>query len=96
MPERPTYPKSTCCIPGCPRWSQKFPGEWLCARHWKMVPKAWRAVLRRAWKRERTTYDAERANPGPMTTPAADLAYLAARRLWARAKRYVILKEAGH
>lgn len=85
MRERPTYPKSTCCIPGCPRWSRKFPGEWLCARHWRMIPLPRRRVLRRSWQRERQC----------QFGIAGDRAYLSAQRLWARAKRFVIFREAG-
>jgi hypothetical protein len=45
--ERPTYPKSTCCIAGCPRWSRRFKGEWICAQHWRSVP----LPIRQGWRK---------------------------------------------
>lgn len=79
MAERPTYAKSTCCILGCPKWSRKFPGEWLCGRHWRMVRKSCRAALNTLWRRSiRTMHD-----------------YRLERRLWAHAVRQVSLREAG-
>ncbi len=79
MTERPIYPKSTCCAPGCPRWSRMYPGEWLCGRHWKMVPRRLRRALRVLWKRRPWTM-----RDGRLET-----------RLWAHARRRVILQEAG-
>lgn len=95
MTERPTYPKSTCCIPGCTRWSRKFPGEWLCARHWRMLPRASRTVLRRAWKREADAIASNQAQLDRPTYYAAMRAMYAEDRLWARAKRFLIFREAG-
>lgn len=95
MTERPTYPKSTCCIPGCQRWSRKFPGEWLCARHWRMIPRARRAVLNRAWKRWNAAYSAYEAQQEKRPWQSAMRAERSAQRIWARAKRFVIFREAG-
>lgn len=47
MVDRPRYPRSTCCVPGCTRWSTLFQHEWLCARHWKSVPLELRKFFRR-------------------------------------------------
>ena len=43
MPERPTYEKSSCCVPFCRRTSRRFKGEWICADHWKLVPRTLKA-----------------------------------------------------
>jgi hypothetical protein len=95
MTARRTYPKSTCCIPGCPRWSRLFPGEWLCARHWRMVPRRCRGALRKVWA-------ALRDMPGPESTRGGSPERLRwaryrslDRRLWDHAVRRVILQEAG-
>jgi len=47
------HPKRFCEVPGCPRWSRRFPGEHLCGRHWMAVPKAKRRVLARVHRRMR-------------------------------------------
>lgn len=40
MAERPTYPKSSCCVPFCRRTSRRFKEEWICGEHWKLVPQS--------------------------------------------------------
>ena len=52
MTERRVFPRSTCCVPGCPRWSRRFPGEWLCAAHWRMVRPILRRALNRVWRKQ--------------------------------------------
>lgn len=49
---RPTYPRVECLAPGCRRGTTRIkphadgsPGEWVCADHWRTVPKAWRQRL---------------------------------------------------
>lgn len=39
MAERPRYPRSGCLVPFCRRTSTLFEREWLCADHWKLVPR---------------------------------------------------------
>lgn len=95
MAERPVYAKSMCCIPGCPRWSRRFPREWLCAGHWRLLPRTWRVILRRTWSRESAWIDLNRANGDRHSYVAALRAIHAERRLWGRAKRFLILHEAG-
>ena len=76
---RPTYQKSTCAVMGCPSWSRRFPGEWLCAKHWRLVPKTLKATLRRNWRRSPYTMRAHRAGE----------------RLWRRAVRLATMAAAG-
>ena len=95
MSERRRYPKSTCCIPGCKRWSRLFPGEWICVAHWRLLPRSWRAALRRSWERERTAYERHEADQTRGPYVSALRARQASSRLWARAKRRVIFAEAG-
>lgn len=30
-----------CLVPGCPHWTARYPegGEWICAEHWRLVPR---------------------------------------------------------
>ena len=41
-----TYPKQTCAVFGCKRWSRKYPPDWefLCGEHWQSVPKKYRRL----------------------------------------------------
>lgn len=95
MTEHPTYERSTCCVAGCPRWSRRFPGEWMCARHWRMIPGRCRRALLKVWAEWKTmpTYFSE-VPKGDLRRRWARLAWLDG-RLWAHAKRAVILREAG-
>lgn len=43
------YPKTTCISPGCTRYTTRMPpgdeddpNEWICARHWALIPKSWK------------------------------------------------------
>lgn len=87
MTERPTYPKSTCCIPGCPRWSRKYAAdvEWICGRHWRAAPRRVRRALSKLWREWEPRLARE---PG-------DRAWRLNDRLWQHLKRAVILREAG-
>jgi hypothetical protein len=99
MTERPTYQKSTCCIPGCPRWSRKFPPgeEWICARHWRAMPRRCRRALLKVWQRLRDLYSVYegRTNWTPLLAHRYDQAERLSGRLWDHGKRRVILGEAG-
>lgn len=58
MPER-----RGCIVPFCPRWSRRFDDEWICADHWRLVPraqKALRTALRRRWRARWAKLEAER------------------------------------
>jgi hypothetical protein len=90
---RQQYERRTCCIAGCPSWSRRFPGEFMCAHHWRMVRPLLRRALRKAWRRLK---DARRN--GDDTAAAARRYYRAfevERALWSHAKRSVIMREAG-
>lgn len=75
-----------CCVPFCRRTTKagRF-GEWICAKHWPLVPaslKRRRAELRRIARR---TLDADRL----ARISAADA------RLWERCKRAAVEMAAG-
>lgn len=93
MTERPTYPKSTCCIPGCQKWSRKFPCEWMCGRHWRQVRPLLRRTLLRLWRRERDLWSF--SEPTKEQRQARLRLALCHDRLWARAVRSVTMTEAG-
>jgi len=99
MTKRPTYPKSTCCIPGCTRWSRKFPGEWLCGRHWGMVPRRCRRALNKVWKARHDLWAFDAATPRSQVHEDELKLWRRldrlAERLWAHARRAVILRDAG-
>lgn len=96
MAERRTYPKSTCCVPGCPRWSRKFPHEWLCGRHWKMVPRRYRRALNKVWARLTEIYLTNQPDgPHGAARVAWERAEVLGDRLWSHATRAAILREAG-
>ena len=50
MTARPVYDRKTCSVPGCTRWSRRFPFEWICGDHWRMIRASRRGVLRRLWR----------------------------------------------
>lgn len=50
MTEKTIYPRSTCCVAGCERWSRKYPGEWICGRHWRLIRASRRRALRKLWR----------------------------------------------
>lgn len=95
MTERPTYPKSTCCVPGCPRWSRRFPGEWLCARHWKIVPRRLRRALTKLWAEWGAMGHVHSEIVDPEARRRWRRLHWLDRKLWAHAKRRVVLWEAG-
>lgn len=43
----------SCCVPGCRRTTRKFYTEWICAKHWGLIPKAVRQVYQRAKRRHK-------------------------------------------
>lgn len=51
-----THPKSTCCIMGCTRWSRRYPHEWMCGTHWRLVRRREKSLFRRIWKRKAALY----------------------------------------
>lgn len=54
------YPRVNCSIPGCGRGTTRLrpgwdpdtngPVEWICGRHWRLVPKEWKRRRRLLWK----------------------------------------------
>lgn len=98
MTERQTFPKSTCCIPGCPRWSRKFEAgcAWICYRHWRMAPRRCRRALTKAWRARNDALSRWRGSE--RTDEVRDLWNRLDRlseRLWTHMTRRVILQEAG-
>jgi hypothetical protein len=93
MVSRPDYHKTTCCIMGCKSWSRKFRGEWMCARHWKMVGARERRLLRKIWRKRRDL--------GSLSTHTQDeidrdwSLYHLGEKLWARARDRVMGDCAG-
>lgn len=85
MPEKPVYPKSSCCIAGCARWSRKFnpASEWICGRHWRTLRPSRRRALLKLWRRMEGL--------AGMSDKNCLLEY----RLWRGAKREATLRAAG-
>lgn len=89
------HPKSGCCIPGCARWSRKFPPdqEWVCGRHWRYGRKAIKRALLKLWRRQDDVWSfseptlAQRMERRRMRILSA--------RLWSHLKRSIITREAG-
>ncbi len=76
-----------CCVPFCRRTTPRaaleavwIDPEWICADHWKSVPRQDRAIYARAKRKARRS--------GSLTTPALA-------RLWSRCKRVAIERVAG-
>lgn len=57
MDERPTYPKSGCCVPFCRRTSRRFKEEWICGDHWKLVPRDLKTFRTKRLKQIRLAFD---------------------------------------
>ncbi len=55
------YPQTTCCITGCPARSTRYPGEWMCGKHYRMRGRVLGAELNAARLRWRRTL---RRHPG--------------------------------
>ena len=77
MPER-----IRCCVPHCSRTHRNVEGfdEWICQRHWSLVPQQ----LRRVHNRIRRL----RRNGSPVSTKRAG-------HIWERCKRIAIEKGMG-
>lgn len=99
MPERPTYPKSSCCVPFCRRTSRRCKDEWICGDHWKLVPRALKTFRTKRLKLIRLQF--ERANAIATREEYFRACRLARRyeRLegatWRRMKRIAIEKATG-
>ena len=103
MSERTVRLRSSCYVPGCWRWSTRFEGDWLCAEHWRLVPrelKYLRTALRRRWRRRLAKAEAQHGAAGAKGT------WLALRRagcawnrgedaVWRRMKRAAVERAAG-
>lgn len=62
MPDGLGYPRSRCCVPFCRRTSTRFPQEWVCGEHWRLVDrdlKRFRTKQLRKITRLIERYDAE-------------------------------------
>ena len=55
MGSNPTTERLRCEVPGCRRTRKPDPliAEWICAKHWALVPKHWRRVFARSKRRGR-------------------------------------------
>lgn len=97
MPDGLGYPRSRCCVPFCRRTSTRFPQEWLCADHWRLVDrdlKRFRTkrlkALYRAWEKLEATV------PGSLSTAAAARRWHRSEDLiWRRMKHQAITRAAG-
>lgn len=108
MAERPTYPKSSCCVPFCRRTSRRFKEEWICGDHWKTVPTALKRfrtkrlkLVYRAWEKANAELGLAREK-GVGVREAYFKTYRAERRwlgiergTWCRMKRIAIEKATG-
>lgn len=95
MSARPRYPRSTCCIVGCGRWSTLFPGEWMCRDHWMSLSKDLRRLLKRSWRRHAAAWDLYQASQTKRPWQSERRTWAASERLWIRAKRIATEKAAG-
>jgi hypothetical protein len=88
MNQRPRYPRTGCIVPFCRKTSTLFPGEWVCADHWRLVDRALkqiRARLIRRFKRRGWIDDRRR---WPAVNQTLD-------GVWRRMKRQAIERAAG-
>lgn len=77
----PPYAKSTCVVPGCASWSRRYPGEWICGRHFRLVRPSLRRAVRKSWR-----LLSERITERQLKREA---------RLWAHVVRQATLRAAG-
>lgn len=87
MNEKP-YPRTGCVVPFCRHETTTMPGEWICAEHWRLVPRGMKDVRRRLlarWKR-RGLWTAGRK--GALRSRVLD-------RLWKRMKDAAIARAMG-
>ena len=96
----------SCCVPYCRRTVAKDRidphNEWLCQKHWRLVPRAVKAKKRladRIWNRANNRFLANyTAQECSFTEPQYQRALSAlnlARSLWARCKREAIERAVG-
>jgi hypothetical protein len=64
--------RTSCCIPGCRCSTKHAFYEWICSKHWRLVPKETRVVYARVKRLHRR---------GRKSTAAVW-------RIWDRCKRY--------
>lgn len=60
-------PRLACLVPFCRRTRHNREGfsEWICGKHWPLVPKRWRRYLtaaKRAWRRSPSEANAARCD----------------------------------
>lgn len=84
-PRRNIYPRTRCCVPGCKRTSTRFPDEWICGRHWSLVPKKMKKVLARIHRKCRRY---------PHMNRTVQRLMRAEERIWQRIRRAAI--ESAH
>lgn len=73
--------REPCCIVGCKRTTKHTYSEWICGKHWKLVPRHYRLVWRRLGRRWRST--------------GTKGSWYAGNRVWRRIKTHVSEKALG-
>lgn len=93
-----------CCAPFCRRTMRNDKGfiEWLCQKHWALVPRSTKAAYRTAKKRARAVLRRKPEYREYWTFPAGSPGRLSAVRMWRRldqawdnCKREAIERAAG-
>ncbi|MFC5509337.1 hypothetical protein [Bosea massiliensis] len=90
-----------CCVPFCRRTTAKPYSEWICGKHWPLVPKRVKLFRRRA----DASLDRARAAMAaildmsderyPDTMIALNKAHRRSQRAWERCKRFAIERAMG-
>jgi exonuclease I len=73
--------RTPCLVPFCGRTTKEPYSEWICGKHWKLVPARMKSLLRRLRARLRRRSD-------PKLTTMEN-------RTWQRCKRAVLERSAG-
>lgn len=108
MASKAIHPKRGCVVLGCHRTSRRFPNEWICGDHWRLVDREKKLLYRRLRRRYDQRWAALKAehDSHPVDSKAR---YLVGRRLdalnawwdrvderqWGRMKAQAIERAAG-
>lgn len=83
------YPRRPCEVPFCRRTSTRFPNEWLCCDHWRLVDRPLKLYRTRRLKQLRQRYEAS------LTLTAWARYRRSADLIWRRMKRQAIERALG-
>lgn len=72
----------SCCVPFCRRTTKGNFREWICAKHWPLVPRALKAEWREAKRKTRRIVARKPSYREWWTLPPGSSDRLAAIRLW--------------